>query len=111
MIYPEAGGLKMRVELMRAVRTPTTGGMETTSGTSLGSFWALVKRLTGTEQVTAEQNQSVTTHEVWLRGGGPILTNQDWLIWKGKKLEIQDINDVDGLGVWTVIKTKEADGI
>jgi len=104
----DAGELRHRIEIQEP--TGTTGKALNNPKEAWKTFakrWAKVEPLSGTEGVTADQQSADVTYEVTIRGGGPAITPQHQIVWKGKTLSIESVIDKLGRGIWTIIRCVE----
>lgn len=94
------GDLRHRVEVQREVVEPGALGVDVKTWSTLGTFWARVRPLTGRELILAQQVNATLSHEVTFRNVGGIgslsVTTQDRLKWGTHVLNIDSIVEANG---------------
>lgn len=96
----DSGQLRHRVTIMSP---PDPAGPKnsynkpTGAWTATGTYWAFVKPLAGRELEVAQQIRGDVSHLVTMRRVGPIAPPQ-YLLYKGKRLNIDAVIDVDERG-------------
>jgi SPP1 family predicted phage head-tail adaptor len=101
-----AGTLRDRVTIYSPPATRDTHGQITGSPTAVGTWWADVRPLEGTEMVTSDGYAAGATHEVSTRyraGVGP----SQWLVWGTRRLNVLSAHNPDGLKVELLLRCKE----
>lgn len=89
----QAGRMRHRVRIQRAVEARNGLNEVITTWSSLATVWASVEPLRGREFFDAEQVQSEVSHRVVMRAY-PGLTARDRLLYDGRLLQIIAVIDV-----------------
>lgn len=83
--------------ILQVLGTPTVGrsGQVTKTWTAVGTYWAFVQPLSGTETENADRLKAKTTHLVTMPFVGSIDASNNRLIFRGRTLNIETALNYD----------------
>ena len=90
-----AGALKERITVSRIVRIRDGTGRYTENLEDLGTFFAQVNIAFAKDNVIADQNRDLRTHEIILRFGTIQIIQGDIITWRGEKLDVRTTRNVN----------------
>jgi SPP1 family predicted phage head-tail adaptor len=103
----DPGTLRHRVTLMRDSYVDDAAGESQSTPSAVGTYWALVKPLSGREMTYARQVISMATHNVTMRNIG-LITTKDYLVFEGRRLEIGAVLRVGEIDeYYTILATEQ----
>ncbi len=100
-----AGRLRERVTIERPVRVSDGTGGESVSWAALGTVWAEVASLAGSEVTQAERDEARGRYTVTMRHRDDVIADMR-LVWRGKVLNIRGLRDPDGRRRWLAVSAE-----
>ena len=101
--------VRHRLKVMaKSPPAPNEFGEPVAAESALAEVWAAVNPSGGAEAWRGNKAEAETSYTVVIRFFAP-LTTAHWFIWKGKRLELDSVTDVGGLGEWMVCNCRHVE--
>tara|TARA_R110002110_G_scaffold24174_8_gene90974 strand:+ start:1301 stop:1624 length:324 start_codon:yes stop_codon:yes gene_type:complete len=100
-----AGGLRERVTIEVPTRVSDGTGGESVSWSALGTVWAEVLSLSGSEVTQAERDEARGRFTVTMRHRDDVSADMR-LVWRGQVLNIRGLRDPDGRRRWLAVSAE-----